>query len=64
MTTLDWRSPKDYANLQEADMVDLAWECLRRNPDYQRDYRRVVAMGSPDRIDAQFRRVWGLSFRS
>jgi len=60
---LDWRSPEAYANLQTADAADLAWECLRRNPDYQTNYRQWVETGSAPAGDAEFRRLWGLTFR-
>jgi hypothetical protein len=37
----------------------LAWEVLRRNPDYRAD--RTVVSGSP--ADAAFVSRWGLHFR-
>jgi hypothetical protein len=39
MSEFDWRSPETYARLQTAEAADFAWECLRRNSDYQDDYR-------------------------
>jgi hypothetical protein len=38
----DWRSSADYAYLNDLDPAELAWEFLRRNPDYQRDHRTSV----------------------
>jgi hypothetical protein len=35
----NWRSPEAYAYLNELTPADLAWEFLRRNPEYIRDYR-------------------------
>lgn len=64
MTTLDWRSPEAYAPLESADAADLAWEFLRRHPDYRQDYRRWTQYGKPDAGHAEFRRQWGLIFRS
>jgi hypothetical protein len=33
----DWRSAAAYAYLNDLNPAELAWEFLRRNPDYQRD---------------------------
>jgi hypothetical protein len=61
MPDFDWRSPEAYSKLQNADLTGLAWECLRRNPEYQKHYR---ALANPrDGAPAEFRRKWGLSFR-
>jgi len=38
----DWRSSANYAYLNDLDPAELAWEFLRRNPDYQRDHRTSV----------------------
>lgn len=34
----DWRDPTAYTNLHHAGRERMAWEFLRRNPDYQQDY--------------------------
>lgn len=34
-----WRSEEAYDYLDELPAADLAWEYLRRNPDYQRDFQ-------------------------
>ena len=47
MPEFDWRSPESYKSLQNAEITDIAWECLRRNADYQRDYEAMIA-NSPD----------------
>ena len=39
---LDWRSAAAYAYLDELNPAGLAWEFLRRNPDYQRDYQAAA----------------------
>lgn len=62
MPKFDWRSPESYSKVQNADMAGVAWECLRRNPDYQQHYR---ALANPlDGAPSSFRQKWGLSFRS
>jgi hypothetical protein len=61
MPHFEWRSPEAYSKLQNADRTGLAWECLRRNPEYQEQYRSLAntSGGAP----AEFREKWGLSFR-
>ncbi len=58
---LDWRSPSDYENLKQLDRAELAWEFLRRNPKYQKDFARIGEATSSDAIDIAER--WGLCFR-
>ena len=61
MPDFDWRSPEAYSKVQNADPTGLAWECLRRNPEYRKNYR---ALENPlDGAPAEFRKKWGLSFR-
>ncbi|WP_425057343.1 transcriptional regulator domain-containing protein [Sphingomonas oligoaromativorans] len=62
----NWRSPasaEDYAN---HDFADFAQEFLRRNPDYQAEYRQADEMpptdDEPNRREA-IANKWGLSFR-
>jgi hypothetical protein len=64
MPELDWRSPDSYKSLQTADITDIAWECLRRNVDYQRDYEATIANSPDGGVTAEFRRRWGICFRS
>ena len=56
-TRPDWRLPNHYENLRPLDRAGMAWEFLRRNPKYKKDFSRAVE-GS----DAIARR-WGLCFR-
>ena len=60
---LDWRSPAAYAYLDELNPAGLAWEFLRRNPDYQRDYRAAAldAAGQPEFPEPLILQ-WGLRF--
>ena len=60
----NWRSSASYMYVIELDPAELAWEFLRRNPDYQRDYRAIVdtTERGVDPAEALARR-WGLPFR-
>ena len=40
--TMDWRSQDAGDALKELDRAGLAWEFLRRNPEYREDYRRAL----------------------
>ena len=63
MSEFNWRSPSDYyKRIEGAEMTGLAWECLRRNPEFQQDSRRAASgeIGAHPR----FRQRWGLIFRS
>jgi len=41
---MDWRPPDDYAYCADLTRDQWAWEFLRRNPDYQSDYRRFITL--------------------
>ena len=62
MPKFDWRSPDAYDRAQEAEITGLAWECLRRNPDFGADCRS--ALEALPKASPEFRQRWGLSFRS
>ncbi|MGD9631707.1 MAG: DUF6499 domain-containing protein [Pirellulales bacterium] len=62
MPKFDWRSPDAYDRAQEAEITGLAWECLRRNPDFRADYHS--ASKALPKVSPEFRQRWGLSFRS
>ncbi|MDI3563363.1 transcriptional regulator domain-containing protein [Bradyrhizobium sp. Arg816] len=64
MPAFDWRSPESYKSPQEADITDIAWERLRRNADYQRDYQATIANSPDGQVTAEFRRRWGICFRA
>ena len=66
--TTDWRSQDAVDALLELDRAGLAWEFLRRNPDYREDFRQTlqrVATGeiSEEAAMTEFSRRWGVSFR-
>jgi predicted nucleic acid-binding protein len=57
----DWRSASAYAYVHELNRREFAWEYLRRNPSYKRDYRGAVHRLESTRIDA-FALRWGVRF--
>ena len=66
--TTDWRSEDAVDALLQLDRAGLAWEFLRRNPDYCEDFRQTlqrVATGeiAEEAAMTEFSRRWGLSFR-
>lgn len=40
----DWRDPEQYPDPESTSMLQWAWEFLRRNPEYQKDYERWAAL--------------------
>ncbi|MGX1350642.1 hypothetical protein AB7M49_004218 [Bradyrhizobium elkanii] len=63
MAVADWRSEQAYPDAKNAEAADIAWEWLRRNREYQEDYRSFVRSGRSSAMAEQFRLKWGLSFR-
>lgn len=60
-----WRISTAYDYIEELDAPDLAWEFLRRNPEYRLDYERLHgASFDESKVDAALSNKWGLSFRS
>ncbi|WP_369817377.1 MULTISPECIES: transcriptional regulator domain-containing protein [Actibacterium] len=59
-----WRSTADYDYVERLGASDLAWEWLRRNKHYAKDYA-TLSKAAPD--DASLRQAlldkWGLRFR-
>jgi hypothetical protein len=64
MPNADWRLPQAYDNAQKLEPSGFAWECLRRNPDYHRDYRELTLSKPGSRVITAFRTRWGLCFCS
>lgn len=63
MSGVDWRSEQDYANFGAAEIADIAWEWLRRDSEYQQEFRNLTAAERLGGMTHQFRNKWGLSFR-
>lgn len=61
----NWRSSATYEYLNELDPAEFAWEYLRRNPEYRRDYRTAIRQEPASDDDAEAStQPWGLRFRS
>lgn len=58
----NWRNPEAYDYLDGLAAPDLAWEFLRRNPDYRRDYAALTVGDDDPEAAAAFRARWGLLF--
>lgn len=59
-----WRISTAYDYVNELDAPDLAWEFLRRNPEYQQDYKRLKDEGlEENKAQVILSNKWGLSFR-
>jgi hypothetical protein len=63
MSAVDWRSEQDYANFEMAEGADVAWEWLRRDSEYEQDFRNLTAAARSSGAPHSFRKKWGLSFR-
>jgi hypothetical protein len=63
MVIIDWRSEQDYANFEKAEIADIAREWLRRDSEYQREFKNLTSAAQSSRTPHQFRKKWGLSFR-
>lgn len=64
MAGADWRSEKAYSEANKAEAADIAWEWLRRNGEYQRDYMALAMSERSGAMPDHFRQQWGLCFRS
>jgi hypothetical protein len=65
--TTDWRSPESVRDLKDLDRSALAWEFLRRNPEYRAHYANIIeriASGAIPDDDAltELSRRWGCLF--
>jgi hypothetical protein len=67
MSSDDWRDPANYELLRSLDAPGLAWEYLRRNPEFNVERARLKQeherdLLTPERAEA-FARRWGVRFR-
>jgi hypothetical protein len=65
--TTDWRSPESVQDLKDLDRSALAWEFLRRNPEYRAHYSDIVEriksrVISEDDALSELSRRWGCLF--
>ncbi|MGY4257869.1 hypothetical protein ACVI1L_004937 [Bradyrhizobium sp. USDA 4516] len=63
MAAADWRSKQAYPDARTVETEDIAWECLRRDLEYERDYEILTSSERSDATTDHFRGKWGLSFR-
>ncbi len=59
----DWRSPNAYDYLRDLSSPNLAWEFLRRNPEYRADYANPQFRAALEAGSTGPERRWGLRFR-
>ncbi len=62
MRVSDWRSAEAYDYLSDLSASEFAWEFLRRNPDYIKEFRDMGRHSGASEIKVASR-YWGLSFR-
>lgn len=59
-----WRSETAYDYIEKLTPGDLAWEFLRRNPDYRKSYQELLDVGRlTEDVAREFAEQWGLRFR-
>lgn len=58
----DWRSSKTYERIEVLTASDLAWEWLRRNEDYDKDYQTLVGKDDLNPLAEEIQQRWGLRF--
>lgn len=63
MLSIDWRSPAAYKFAKSIPAAGFAWEYLRRDDEYRREFQAIIATREPDveRLEA-FALRWGLRF--
>lgn len=57
-----WCNPVAYEFVKDAPADAIAWEFLRRNPDYQSDFILLQSRGA-QALTPAMRQYWGLQFR-
>ncbi|OIQ93469.1 hypothetical protein GALL_245340 [mine drainage metagenome] len=63
MLSIDWRSPAAYVHANSIPAAGFAWEYLRRDESYHKDYARLDGEESSEAAALTiFSRRWGLRF--
>lgn len=63
MLSIDWRSSAAYEHARTISAAGFAWEYLRRDADYHRDFDRINRLRTiRARVLAAFSERWGLRF--
>lgn len=61
--TTEWRSSSSYDFMDEVGTDSLAWECLRRNTAYQRDFSETLLLDDVGATKTEtIKDRWGLRF--
>ena len=47
MLSIDWRSPAAYQHAEGIPAAGFAWEYLRRDDDYHRDFQKIERLRKP-----------------
>ncbi|PZO63929.1 MAG: hypothetical protein DI498_12375 [Paracoccus denitrificans] len=64
MPSSDWRAPAAYGHAQSIPAAGFAWEYLRRDDEYRRDFHRLKRKPRHDTgAQTAFTNRWGLRFR-
>nr|WP_292769900.1 DUF6499 domain-containing protein [Mesorhizobium sp.] len=64
MPSSDWRAPATYGHARSIPAAGFAWEYLRRDDDYRRDFHRLKRKSRYDtEARTAFANRWGLRFR-
>ena len=58
----DWRFKKNYPDPKNTSRFKWAWEFLRRNPEYQDDYKRYLKTKS-NQTKKALKKKWGLKYK-
>lgn len=63
MLSIDWRSPAAYKFAESIPAAGFAWEYLRRDDEYRREFQAITTSTepAPERLEA-FAQRWGLRF--
>lgn len=63
MLNINWRSAAEYRYTKSIPAAGFAWEYLRRDADYHRDFLTITRIRRPtdDELEA-FAKRWGLRF--
>lgn len=63
MLRIDWRAPASYGHAKAIPPAGFAWEYLRRDEDYQRDFQTIASVKEPGTAQLEtFSQRWGLRF--
>jgi hypothetical protein len=63
MLSIDWRSPAAYEHARTISAAGFAWEYLRRDADYHRDFDKISRQRTMRASAlAMFSKRWGLRF--